>query len=74
MYISIQGVFRKQKTQEHSHLFTYSVCGHFSVVDTRGLWIQYNIKEILTILKQCKKISVHMFKHNDTTVQTQKDW
>ena len=28
MYISIQGVFRKQKTQEHSHLFTYSVCGH----------------------------------------------
>ena len=36
MYISIQGVFRKQKTQEHSHLFTYSVCGHFSVVDTKA--------------------------------------
>ena len=36
MYISIQGVFRKQKAQEHSHLFTYSVCGHFSVVDTKA--------------------------------------
>ena len=74
MYISIQGVFRKQKTQEHSHLFTYSVCGHFSVVDTKASeFNNYNKKEILVKLKLCKKISVHMFKHNNTTVQTQKD-
>ena len=35
----MQGVLRKQKLKSNSRaqpLFTYSVCGHFSVVDTKA--------------------------------------
>lgn len=37
MLISIEGVFRKQKNlRAQPFLYVYSVCDHFSVVDTKA--------------------------------------